>query len=207
MKKRCYISFDIEASNKTPITGSMLSLGATIVGHTEEKFYIEFKPLHSREHYDFDATRIGSSHLECIQGTTNPSLNPSSSLFDPRTLLDVLQEKGIDIKKGMQMYADWIAKMAKKYKSNHPIAIAGPIKFDGMWTSCYFDYAGIENPFRHSGEDMNSLFRGLEKDLFTDMKKNVNFRHKNPKTHHAFYDAKEQAILIQLALDRHNIPY
>ncbi len=202
--KKLYISTDVEASGKTPMSASLLSIGAAVVGATDINFYVELKPRLSRDHYDINAMRIGCLGLDCLQGNTDPTLDPQHALFDPRKVLDLLMVKGIDIQEAMRKYADWIMKVKKTFRKK-PIEIAGPIKFDGMWSDCYFDFAHIPNPFGHSAEDLNSLYRGLEKDLTTHTKGGIYLNEKNPLKHNALQDAIHQGKLIEVALTRHGL--
>lgn len=43
--KEIYISVDIEAAGPVPVTYSMLSLGACVVGNTDQNFYVELQPI------------------------------------------------------------------------------------------------------------------------------------------------------------------
>ena len=157
MEKK-YISFDIEASGPTPGKYSMLSLGACVVGDTSTQFYREIKPLN--QNHIVSAMRVGAKGLRCLDDLKhNPEFDPESEKFNAKKVLEVLQEKGDEPSKVMQEYADWTRKVTEGFK---PVAAAAPIKFDGMFTSQYFDnfYDG-NNPFGHTGEDINSMYRGV----------------------------------------------
>lgn len=43
--------------------------------------------------------------------------------------------------------------------------VAAPIKFDGMFTDWYFDNFLGYNPLSYSGIDINSMYKGVKKDL------------------------------------------
>ena len=157
-----YVSFDIEASGPTPGKYSMLSLGACIVGDISTQFYREIKPI--SRNLIFPAMRVSAKGLRCLDDLKgDDEFNPGSERFNPHKVLDVLYEKGVAPEKVMEEYAVWVREVAKGFK---PVEAAAPIKFDGMFTSWYFDnfYEG-ENPFGHSGEDINSMYRGVMRDI------------------------------------------
>ena len=157
-----YVSFDIDASGPTPGKYSMLSLGACIVGDISTQFYREIKPI--SRNLIFPAMRVSAKGLRCLDDLKgDDEFNPGSERFNPHKVLDVLYEKGVAPEKVMEEYAVWVREVAKGFK---PVEAAAPIKFDGMFTSWYFDnfYEG-ENPFGHSGEDINSMYRGVMRDI------------------------------------------
>jgi len=153
-----YVSFDIEASGPTPGKYSMLSLGACIVGDTSVQFYRELKPI--SENLIVPAMLVSVKGLRCLDDLRHQEeFNPKSRNFNPHKVLEILCEKGEDPIKVMKDYAKWVKKVTKGF---NPIEAAAPIKFDGMFTTWYFDnfYDG-ENPFGYSGEDINSMYRGV----------------------------------------------
>ena len=191
-----YISFDVEASGKTPGKYSMLSLGACIVGEREKIFYREIKPI--SKNYILEAMKIGSSGLHCLVDLKQlDEYNPKSKYFNPVKVLEVLDKKGNSPEEVMKDYADWIKENTKGFK---PTEAAAPIKFDGMFTSYYFDnfYDG-ENPFGHSGEDMNSFYRGVIKNLNANMK-DLPRREKEDLSHNSLEDAIRQAKAFEEVL-------
>ncbi|MBI2044593.1 hypothetical protein HYT23_00890 [Candidatus Pacearchaeota archaeon] len=107
---------------------------------------------------------VSAKGLRCLDDLNNrDEFNPKSDKFDAQKVLDVLYEKGEKPEIVMEEYASWVKKVTKGFK---PIEVAAPIKFDGMFTTWYFDnfYHG-ENPFGYGGEDINSMYRGLMKDI------------------------------------------
>lgn len=156
-----YVSFDVETSGPTPGKYSMLSLGACVVGDTSTQFYREIKPI--SKHLLIPAMRISAKGLKCLVDLEGDEFNPGSEDFNPHKVLDVLYEKGEDPRNVMNDYATWVREIAKGFKL---VEVAAPIKFDGMFTTWYFDnfYEG-KNPFGHSGEDINSMYRGVMKDI------------------------------------------
>jgi len=182
MKKlsKKYISVDIEASGKYPWRSSMLSLGACVVGETENNFYSELKPITRK--YDLENFRIGASSLNCLK-------NYDFNNFNPEEVLDILEQKGEDASFSMEKFYRWINKNTPEHK---PVLCATPIKFDGIFVSYYFDkFVGFD-PFGHSGEDIQSIFRGNVKDLKVDLEE-LGLREKGELRHNALEDAIQQA--------------
>lgn len=160
MEKK-YISVDIEASGPTPGKYSMLSLGACIVGDISKQFYKELKPLN--KNFVTEAMKKGCLGLKCLDNMKHFSkYNPKSEKFNPTLVLELLNEKGEEPKKVMIDFADWAIKNTKGFR---PVEAAAPIKFDGMFTAWYFDNFYGKNPFGHSGEDINSFYRGIKRDV------------------------------------------
>src|SRR3989344_3360365 len=157
MQKK-YISFDVEASGPTPGKYSMLSLGACIVGDTSVQFYREIKPI--SKNFVLEAMRVGALGLRCLDDLKGQEeYDPKSKNFNPAKVLELLQEKGDAPEKVMAEYANWIKTNTAGFK---PVEAAAPIKFDAMFSTWYFDnFYPEENPVGYSGEDMNTLYRGL----------------------------------------------
>lgn len=157
MNKR-YVSFDIEASGPTPGKYAMLSLGACIVGNTTVQFYREIKPI--SKNFVASAMRVSARGLKCLADLRDRlEFNPESKQFNPSKVLEVLEKRGEEPVKVMRDYALWVAENTVGFR---PVEAAAPIKFDSMFTTWYFDnfYDG-QNPFGHSGEDINSMYRGV----------------------------------------------
>jgi len=189
MKKR-YFSVDIEASGRTPGKYSMLSIGACIVGDTERKrvFYRELKPI--SHNFDLEAMRVACLGLKCLDDLEEEEYNPQSENFNPEKVLELLRERGEEPRKVMRDYAEWVRKNTSK--DFRAVETAAPVKFDGMFTAWYFDnfYDG-ENPFGHSGEDINSFYRGVMKNPLVNIN-GLEIR-KEGLTHNALDDAIQQA--------------
>jgi DNA polymerase III epsilon subunit-like protein len=193
MKK--FVSVDIEASGPTPGKYSMLSLGACIVGDTSKQFYRELKPLN--KNFVIDAMRIGCRGLRCLDDLKHiDSYNPFHPKFNPSSVLDVLVERGEEPKKVMKEFADWID---EKTIGHEPVLAAYPIKFDGMFISWYFDNFHNRDPFGFSGEDMNSMLKGLKKDLDAHLSE-LNIR-PIEMPHNALEDAIVQAKEFEKILE------
>lgn len=191
-----YVSFDIETSGLTPGKYSMLSLGACIVGDTSTQFYREIKPI--SRNLIVAAMRVSSKGLRCLDDLRDQDqFNHEGDGFDAGKVLDVLYEQGEDPREVMGDYASWVMNVTKGFK---PIEAAAPIKFDGMFTTWYFDnfYDG-RNPFGHSGEDINSMYRGAVGDV------NIHIAQLELRgeglSHNALEDAIVQAREFEIVLE------
>ena len=184
-----YVSFDIEASGSTPGKYSMLSLGACIVGDRDIQFYREIKPI--SRNLILPAMRVSAKGLRCLDDLKHQDeFNTERDIFNPHKVLEVLYEKGDEPEKVMREYAEWVREHTKGFK---PVEAAAPIKFDGMFTTWYFDnfYIG-ENPFGYSGEYMNSFYRGIVKNVDVSME-DLGLRDERRLPHNALEDAIQQA--------------
>ena len=175
-----YISVDIESNGPYPWNSSLLSLGACIVGDPRNNFYAELKPI--REEYSFEHFKIGGSSLDCLASWRGE--------FNPKKALELLEKKGEDPKIAMPRFANWVIEQTKGHR---PILTASPIVFDGPFVNYYLDkfYEG-ENPFGHSGEDINSMFRGKVGNKNGSIK-DLALRGERGLGHHALADAIQQA--------------
>jgi DNA polymerase III epsilon subunit-like protein len=193
MQKK-YISVDIESTGSTPGKYSMISLGACIVGNTSRTFYREIQPLN--RNFVLEALKVSAKGLKCLDNLRHlDKFNPESPGFEPERVIEILYEKGEDPKKAMEDFADWIIQETNGFR---PVEAAAPIKFDGMFTAWYFDNFLGRNPFGHSGEDINSLYRGAVKDLNANIKQ-LGIRTDLP--HNALEDAIIQAKELERVLE------
>jgi hypothetical protein len=191
--EKLYISVDVETTGPTPGKYSMLSVGACVIGNTEKTFYRELKPISNN--FDPTAIRIGCSELEALKDFDLPQYDPNDPGFNPYAVLAILAAKGIEPKQAMTDFAAWIEKVGKGYSVRE---VAAPIKFDGMFTAWYFDNYLGRNPFGHSGIDINSVYRGVTKDLGRHISDIVV---PNPSRHNALEDAIEQAKKFEKILE------
>ena len=177
-----YISVDVETSGQFPWNSSMLSLGACIVdGKFDKRFYAELKPI--TDEYVLEAIKIGASSLNCLKEYNHDNFNPDE-------VLEILKQKGESPQKAIPEFANWVSENTNGYWC---VLAAAPIIFDGMFVSYYMNkfYSG-ENPFGHSGEDINSFFRGNVGDINANIKE-LGLREEGKLRHNALEDAVQQA--------------
>ena len=127
-----FISVDVETSGPSPDTYSLLSIGAVLVEHADEIFYIELKP--DREGFETEALQVCGLSLER------------------------LTSEGVDAGQAMARFAEWVT---RALNGQRPVFVAYNAPFDWMFVSTYFHrYVGA-NPFGHSALDMKALYLGL----------------------------------------------
>ncbi len=186
---KVYISADVETTGQYPWNSSMIAIGACVVERGFERtFYRELKPI-SRE-YLRENFKIGASSLKCLSGY-------DFSNFNPEEVLAILHEKGDDPRKAMEDFVKWVKECAGGHK---PRLAAAPILFDGMFISYYIDQCTDDpNPFGYSGEDINSAFKGVVRDMAADID-DLGLREKTGLRHNALEDAVQQAKEFYTAL-------
>ena len=128
-----FISVDIEASGPIPGEYSMLSLGACIVGASEQSFYVELKPI----------TRNSQPEALKVAG------------FD----LDELAQRGAEPAHAMEQFAEWLTRVTPAGQT--PVFVAYPLAFDWMFVAYYFHRFLGRNPFGISGVDVKSYSFGM----------------------------------------------
>jgi DNA polymerase III epsilon subunit-like protein len=176
-----FISVDVETSGPIPGEFSLLSLGACVVGKTDEQFYIELKPITRKQ--DTEAMRVnGLDH-------------------------DDLQRRGTDPLQAMLAFESWIHHTTPD--GYRPVLIAYPVAFDWMFVAYYFHRFLARNPFGVGGLDLTSIYAGkvstaisppwtvseLEQRLTADL----------PLTHNALEDAIAQAKVFEQLLVRRRL--
>ncbi|TWV98056.1 3'-5' exoribonuclease domain-containing protein [Chitinophaga pinensis] len=154
-----YIMVDVESDGPIPGDYSMISFGAVKVDSTLDK-------------------------------TFYGRLKPVSDKFIPEALAVSGHTRAEtqtfdDPVKVMNDFKDWIGKVC----NDRPIFISDNNGFDWMFVCWYFHHFLGENPFGFSSQNLGSVYKGMEKDMFT------NFKHlrKTKHTHHPVDDAKGNA--------------
>ncbi|MBX2841711.1 MAG: 3'-5' exoribonuclease [Flammeovirgaceae bacterium] len=150
---------DIESDGPIPGIYSMVSFGAVVVEESLQKTF--FAQLKPiSENWIEDALKVsGYSREECLD-------------FDEPKL-------------AMENFEKWI----KKNSKGKPIFISDNNGFDWMFICWYFHKFLKRNPFGFSSQNLGSLYKGMEKDVFK------NFKHlrKTKHTHNPVDDARGNA--------------
>jgi len=195
MEKK-YISVDVESSGLTPGKYSMLSLGACVVGDTEKQFYRELKPI--SKIFMPGAMAVACLGLKCLEAVKHKAeYGPKCVLFKPELVLDLMEQDCEEPGKTMNDFRNWILEATKGYR---PVIAARPTIYDGMFVAWYFDnFCEEDNPFGHSGEDINSMYRGLMRNVNTNINSIKLDGRKH--THNALDDAVEQALKFEKVLE------
>jgi ribonuclease T len=166
-----FISVDIEASGPIPGEFSMLSIGACIVGASEQSFYVELKPIN----HNFQSAALK------VAG------------FD----LDELARNGVEPAHAMSQFEEWLKRVTPPGQS--PVFVAYPLAFDWMFVAYYFHRFLGRNPFGISGVDIKSYSFGKMRTPWAASGARAmpsQFAAPPPLTHNAREDAIVQAELF-----------
>lgn len=168
------IIVDVEADGPAPGLYSMVSFGAVILSEDLNKtFYGQCCPLED----------------------AGMPYNPEALAVSGHSREEVLTFPGAEIT--MQHFASWIAQNSK----GRPIFWADNNGFDWQYINYYFHRFYGSNPFGFSSQNINSLYKGITRDLF------VSFKHlrKTKHTHHPVDDAKGNAEALLAMRDTKNL--
>ena len=162
---------DIEADGPIPGDYSMICLGAIVV-----------EPSLNKTFY---------GRLKPISDNWIPQALAVSGFSREETL--AFDEP----KQAMSTFADWIKLQSK----GRAFFISDNNGFDWQFVNWYFHHFLGNNPFGFSSTNLGSLYKGLEKDMFT------NFKHlrKTKHTHHPVDDAKGNAEALLTMKEQYNL--
>jgi DNA polymerase III epsilon subunit-like protein len=176
--EQALVSVDIEASGPSPSIGSLLSIGACLVDDPSIDFYVELQPI---------AGQVWDEHAETIHELSR----------------EHLAEHGFDPAIAMEQFALWVERVCA---GRTPIFVGFNAPFDWMFVADYlWRYVG-RNPFGVSALDLKSYFMGRDavgrwvetRRVNVDAALGMEADH----THHALDDAKGQARLAKVLLER-----
>ena len=176
-KPELYIATDVEADGPIPGPYSMLSLGMSVVGQPEHTFYTELKPISD----DFIPDSLAVSGLD-RERLLREAPDPETAMLEVHNWVNSLKIKG------------------------HPIFLAAPAVWDGMFIHWYFMRFVGESPFGPTGAgvDLRSYWMGVtglgwiqsRKTQIIDTTGLGDLQH----THHAGEDALELAQIFEAAM-------
>lgn len=182
MAEEVLISVDVEASGDSPSTGSLISVGACLVVDPSLGIYLELKPEPGRP---WSAEAEGVHHLG----------------------RERLEREGLDPAEAMRLLADWVAQVAG---AGRAVFVGFNAPFDWMFVAdCMWRHLG-RNPFGISALDLKSLYMGRhgvarwEETRKVNVERRLGLRFEH--THHALEDARDQARLAQMLLQRREEP-
>jgi len=157
MKDLNFVSVDIEADGPVPGLYSMVSFGAVVATPPfDDSFYCELKPI--SDQYIPDALKVcGFTRDETLKFT----------------------EAEIQ----MARFEAWLDDL--KLRKSYPIFIADNNGFDWQFINYYFHKFVGRNPFGYSSWNLNSFYKGLEKNVRAKFKQFRVTKH----THNALDDA------------------
>jgi DNA polymerase III epsilon subunit-like protein len=128
-----YVSIDVETAGPNPGTYSMLSIGACLVWHPDEHFYVEIQPV----------TDCATEEAMAI------------SQLD----MNKLKETGRTPEEAMSLFNDWLEKFTST--SSQLVFVAFNAPFDWMFVNDYFHRYFGSNPFGHKALDIKTYAMGV----------------------------------------------
>lgn len=192
-------SVDVEATGPIPSPYSMLSIGACVVGNPDTCFYAELTPM-SAEVFVPEAVRIGVQGLKLLEGAP-AEMDYRKREFSPEATLRYLKSEATPRRTAMRRFARWVKEAAG---DKRPIFAADNPVFDGMFTFWYLhQFAGV-NPFFHSGIAMNSVCKGIARDMRSSLKR-LKLKAPRGTNHNALDDARHNAMLFEQALAKYDM--
>lgn len=174
-KELVYLSFDIEADGPSPISNSMLSLGATLLKRDKtilKKWEWNFKPLDGHV-TDEDTMDFWSRNKEAYEYCTTNQQDP------------------------MEVFAKWKSEILELQLTYDILPIAYPAAYDWQWINGYFSLLKTENPLGYTAFCISTFIKCInpKKTLTYDGEFSSSFNDKNyPHTHKALDDAIEQGM-------------
>jgi DNA polymerase III epsilon subunit-like protein len=162
---------DIEADGPIPGDYSMISFGAIIV-----------EPALDRTFY---------AELRPISENWKPGSLEISGFSREQTL------EFDEPHRVMQRFADWL----QGETSGRVLFVADNNGFDWQFINWYFHHFLGRNPFGHTSLNLNSLYKGLER----NMRKNCRHLRKTQHTHHALDDARGNAEALLAMQQRYGL--
>lgn len=200
MKK--YFSIDAEFSGPFPENHSILSVGACVIGKSEDTFYVELKPVSFK--FNYYSMRIATQGLECIRKSKYRNVamyNPDHRDFRPELVLRLLNKLGVEPELGIRNFTNWVA---EKSNGLNPVMVAKPVSIDGAFLSRYFQkFLGNDGPFGAlDGEgylDLEKHYRKITKTHNSSLK-NLDLTDMRNCDHNALEDALHQAMQFEKIL-------
>ncbi len=180
MNEEVLISVDVETSGDSPSTGSLLSVGACLVTDPTTGIYLELKPLPNLP---------WSDEAQRVHGLT----------------VEQLASSGLEPADAMSQLEAWVRQVAD---GGWPVFVGFNAPFDWMFVADYFwRYLG-RNPFGISALDLKSLYMGRLRVSRWDETRKAHIAERLDVvfegTHNALSDARDQALLAGILLQRPN---
>lgn len=174
-KETVFLSFDIEADGPSPVTNSMLSLGACLI--REDKSVLrewewKFKPLEGHVQ-DEDTMDFWSRNKEAYEYSTNDQKDP------------------------MEIFSKWKSEILELKLAYDIMPIAWPSAYDWQWVNGYFSLLKTDNPLGYSTFCISTFIKSINpsKSLKFDKDFDASFNDVDyPHTHKPLDDALEQGM-------------
>ena len=163
-----YVMVDVEADGPIPGDYSMVNFGAVLVEEKLERVFYSGPLFPIAKKYNPEALAISGYQR------------------------DYLERMGMDPKQRMIAFEAWVQENVPK----KPVFISDNNGFDWSFINWYFHHFLGRNPFGYSSQNLNSLYKGLQRDYYASFKHLRKTRH----THHPVDDAlgNAEALLVML---------
>lgn len=174
--RETFISIDVETAGPIPGEYSLLSIGACLVADPSRSFACELKPI---------TDRFVPEALE-VTGLS----------------LDRLREQGLAPEDAMERFGSWVREAAGDAT---PVFVGFNAPFDWSFVNYYFHRFTGDNPFGFTALDIKALWMGVSGGSWADTRSSRIAEEVGPQLHgdhDALHDAKYQAELFRLTLER-----
>lgn len=175
-KREVFISVDVETAGPIPGEYSMLSIGACLVEDPAVTFECQLKPI-------------------------NDNADPAA-LEVTGLSLERLRETGLEPRAAMTSFGAWVREAAD---GATPVFVGFNAPFDWSFVNYYFHRFVGHNPFGFTALDIKALWMGVSGGSWADTRSSCIAEEVKPKLrgdHDALHDAKYQAELFRLTLER-----
>jgi DNA polymerase III epsilon subunit-like protein len=159
---------DVETDGPIPGDYSMLAIGAVVVEPGLKRFF--------------------KSHIRPISDKWQPEALAVSGFSREQTLAWT-----DDAELVMRDFRDWIHGLNLK----RPIFVADNNGFDWSFVNWYFHHFLGENPFGFSSQNLNSLYKGLTRDVFASFKHLRRTKHDHDPLNDAMGNAEALLHMVQ----------
>jgi DNA polymerase III epsilon subunit-like protein len=178
MSGEVLVSVDVETSGDSPSNGSLVSIGACLVDSPAVGIYLELKPVPERP---------WSVEAEGVHRLTREHLDSN----------------GLEPAEAMRRFDAWVLDIAA---GRWPVFVGFNAPFDWMFVAdAFWRYLG-RNPFGISALDLKSLYMGRHGVTTWEQTRKVHIERRLgvhfEQTHNALEDARDQARLAQVLLER-----
>lgn len=176
MKAEMFFSVDVETAGPVPSEYALLSIGACVVGRSEEVFTCRLKP-------------------------TSPRFVPEALAVSGLSLAD-LEQDGLAPAEAMGQFDRWIRENAGDAT---PVFVGLNAAFDWSFVNFYFHVFVGENPFGFAPLDVKALYMGATGcswDETRSSRMRMVLEAEQHGDHDALHDALAQAELFELVLRR-----
>jgi DNA polymerase III epsilon subunit-like protein len=138
---------------------------------------------------DYSMTQLGAVVLDnALDKTFKINIMPISEKMNKDRVNPAHSIDSIDAKTAMEKFKNWIEKNVE----GKPVFISDNNGYDWMFVCWYFWHFLNENPLGYNSQNLNSIYKGMKKDL------SVNIRdiRTAPLTHDALEDAIDNAKIF-----------